>query len=122
MSKAKAKAKTNGAKRSRVNGKSRKPVDLQVVRQEINDMVGGEAISMVETTIAEVDKGHYGAMKYLFEMIGLYPATEGETPAEGEDVLAKTLLKRLGLPEDAAPKPAVTKGSSSPEAENDAVE
>jgi len=32
---------------------------------------------MVETTIEEVGKGHYLGMKYLFERIGLYPATGG---------------------------------------------
>ena len=30
---------------------------------------------MVEYTIEEVANGHYLGMKYLFEMIGLYPAT-----------------------------------------------
>ena len=121
MSKAKLKTKSAGTKR-RAAAKSRKPVDLQAVRQQINDMVGGEAVGMVETTIAEVDKGHYGAMKYLFEMIGLYPATEGEKQEAGEDVLSKTLLRRLGLPEDVAPKPAVTKDSAGAVPENDAVE
>jgi hypothetical protein len=39
------------------------------------------------------------AMKYLFEMIGLYP---GAAPEEApvEDSLARTLLRRLGLPEE----------------------
>ena len=54
---------------------------------------------MVEITISEVDKGHYAAMKYLFEMIGLYPAAAPEE-TEGEDSLARTLLRRLGLPEE----------------------
>ena len=47
----------------------------------------------------EVNKGHYLAMKYLFEMVGLCPATTPEE-APQEDSLAKTLLRRLGLPED----------------------
>ena len=56
-------------------------------------------MELVESAIAEADKGHFTAMKYLFEMIGLYPATgRGETPEE--DSLAKTLLQRLGLPEE----------------------
>jgi hypothetical protein len=37
-------------------------------------------------------------MKYLFEMVGLFPATTPEeTPAK--DSLAKTLLRHLGIPE-----------------------
>jgi hypothetical protein len=114
MSKVKARAKTGTArsKRARSAGrKPRKPLDLQQVRHQIDDLVGGCAVDMVETTIGEVDKGHYGAMKYLFEMIGLYPAT-GEERLPEENSLAKTLLQRLGLPEDPEPKPAATKESS----------
>ena len=65
---------------------------------------------MVETTIEEVGKGHYLAMKYLFEMIGLYPgAAQEEAPVD--DSLARTLLRRLGLPEEAMLESSVTKDS-----------
>jgi hypothetical protein len=47
-------------------------------------------------------------MKYLFEMIGLCPATTPEGPLP-EDSLAKTLLRRLRLPEEADPGTEVTK-------------
>jgi hypothetical protein len=122
MTKAKGKAKGAPVKRGHSSGKSRKPVDLQAVREQISNLVGGEAVGMVETTIGEVGKGHYGAMKYLFEMVGLYPGEDGETAPEGEDVLAATLLKRLGLPEDVAPKPAVPKDNATPAGQGDAVE
>ncbi len=56
-------------------------------------------MGMVETTIREVEKGHYLAMKYLFEMIGLSPATTPEE-APQDDSLAKALLRRLQLPEE----------------------
>jgi hypothetical protein len=56
----------------------------------------------------EVDKGHYLAMKYLFEMIGLCPATIPEVALQ-EDSLASTLLRRLKLPEETMPDPEVTK-------------
>ena len=76
---------------------SRKPVDLSEIRREITNLVGGRALEMVETTISEAESGHHAAMKYLFEMIGLYPATvHTETPET--DSLAKTLLRHLGLP------------------------
>lgn len=65
---------------------------------------------MVEDTIEEVGKGHYLGMKYLFEMIGLYPATaEDDSPIQ--DSLAATLLRRLGLPETPLPEARVTKDS-----------
>ncbi len=81
---------------------TRKSPDLAAIREQITDLVGNEALGMVETTIAEVEKGHYLALKYLFEMIGLYP-TSGAEETPGEDSLARTLLRRLGFPEDAAP-------------------
>ncbi|MEY2413901.1 MAG: hypothetical protein QOD84_2507, partial [Acidobacteriaceae bacterium] len=75
------------------------PSDLASIRDRIASLVGNEALNMVATTIEEVSKGHYMAMKYLFEMIGLYPgAAPEETPVE--DSLARTLLRRLGLPEE----------------------
>jgi hypothetical protein len=75
------------------------PSDLASIRDRIASLVGTEALNMVATTIEEVSKGHYMAMKYLFEMIGLYP---GAAPEEApvEDSLARTLLRRLGLPEE----------------------
>jgi hypothetical protein len=122
MTKASTKSRTAGKKRApRAGGKARKPVDLGAVRQQINDLVGGEAVNLVEITIAEADKGHYGAMKYLFEMIGLYPSAEQEA-APQPDSLAKTLLRRLGLPEDTDLKPAVTKDNTPNAFEGDAVE
>jgi hypothetical protein len=54
---------------------------------------------MVQQAIDAVnEEGQYQAIKYLFEMIGLYPAAPGdESPLH--DSLAKTLLRQLGLPE-----------------------
>ena len=49
-------------------------------------------------------------MKYLFEMIGLYPATEQEAPL-GEESLARTLLQRLSLPEASPVENPVTNDS-----------
>ena len=53
---------------------------------------------MVESTIEEVHKGHFAAMRYLFEMIGLYPAEAGQEEPD-ESSLAKILLRRLNLPD-----------------------
>ncbi len=57
---------------------------------------------MVDATIGQVKDGQYQALKYLFEMVGLYPATiENDTPQE--DSLAKILLGRLGIAESSDP-------------------
>jgi hypothetical protein len=53
---------------------------------------------MVETTIEDVGKGHSLGMKYLFEMIGFYPATPTDD-APAEDSLAATLWRKLGITE-----------------------
>ncbi len=77
---------------------------------------------MVWSTIEEANKGHYAAMKYLFEMIGLFPATGAEQAPE-DNSLAKTLLRRLGFPEEPELSGEVTKDSPAPPAgaEGDAV-
>ena len=73
--------------------------DLVELRQQITSLVSAQALQMVETTIEQVQSGHYQALKYLFEMIGLYPAT-GPQEASQEDSLATTLLRHLGISEE----------------------
>jgi len=80
--------------------KPMEPVDLKVLREQITNLVGNRAVEMVEKTMGEADKGHYLAMKYLFEMIGLCPAINSGTGVEEEaDSLAKILLERLNIPQ-----------------------
>jgi hypothetical protein len=102
--------------------KALKQVDLGLVRERITNPVGNRALEMVETTMDEVAKGHYLAMKYLFEMIGLCPATAPEEALQ-EDSLARTLLRRLRLPEETTPSTEVTTDclADAVEQESDAV-
>jgi len=74
----------------------RETPDPATLRQQITNLVCGEALQMVETTIEQVQSGHYQALKYLFEMIGLYPVVGEEEASEG-DTLAEILLRHLGL-------------------------
>ena len=108
MKKTKSKRGRKRVTRLSVGNKSRQATDLAAVRQQITELVRNQAVPMVEITISEVDKGHYAAMKYLFEMIGLYPAAPQEE-AQGEDSLARTLLRRLGLPEEPMLEAGITK-------------
>lgn len=99
MKKTSARTGRKGSQRPLARRGSRKPVDLGEIRQKITNLVGEEAGPMVESAIEEAHKGHFGAMKYLFEIVGLYPAGDGEAgPADNS--LAKILLHRLGLPEE----------------------
>jgi hypothetical protein len=118
----KSKGRKRPKKASTVQKKAMKQVDLAVVRGQITNLVGNRAVKMVTTTMNEVDKGHYLAMKYLFEMIGLCPATAPEGPPP-EYSLAKTLLRRLRLPEETDPGTEVTQecAADSVEQECDAV-
>jgi hypothetical protein len=112
MSKARtSKARKSSKKARSVPKRTLKQVDLGHIRERITNLVGNRAVRMVEITIKEVDKGHYLAMKYLFEMIGLCPVTAPEEAAQ-EDSLAKTLLRRLHLPEEPNPITVVTEESA----------
>ncbi len=76
---------------------SGKPVELSAVREEIKNLVGNAALQMVKNGIAEANEGHYAAMKFLFELVGLYPASV--VPVGEEGGLAKALFDRLGVME-----------------------
>lgn len=105
-------AKPVSAKTAPAKTAQRKVMDLPEIRRQITDLVGNGAVGMVKTTMEEVGKGHYLGMKYLFEMIGLYPPTAAADAAV-EDSLAATLLRRLGLAEEPPAEPGVTKDSTS---------
>jgi hypothetical protein len=117
-----SKARKGSKKTPSVPKKAPKRVDLGMVRERITNLVGNRAVEMVKTTMGEVDKGHYLAMKYLFEMIGLCPATTPEEALQ-DDSLARTLLRRLRLPEETNPGTEVTKECTEDpvEQESDAV-
>jgi hypothetical protein len=80
--------------------------DLSALRRQVTDLVAQNAVAMVQHAIDAVnEEGQYQAIKYLFEMIGLYPASaDPESPIE--DSLVKTLLHHLGLSEDGTSRPA----------------
>ena len=96
----KAKAKPAAKAKRKGPVRLKKPVNLEEVRKKITDLVATAAVDMAQAAVDEAEKGHITPLKVLFEMIGLYPATEAAGPEGGEDSLARTLLRRLGLPEE----------------------
>ena len=90
------------AKKSSVS-KSQKPLDLEAVRAMVANTVGGQALNITSALVEEAKKGELAPVKFLFEMIGLYPANAGpaneeeEAAEEGKD-FAKALFQRLALP------------------------
>jgi hypothetical protein len=83
--------------------------DLSALRRRITELVARNAVAMVQQAIDAVkEEGQYQAIKYLFEMIGLYPAIADDTN-EAQSSLAQTLLDQLGLEGVAAEKATTTK-------------
>jgi len=101
MKRAKSNNGKHGAKRKTAVRSAGKAVNLDDLRQKLAGQVANQASDMVDATIGEVMKGQHQPMKYLFEMIGLYPAGTTEEKA-GDDVLARTLLRRLEFPPETA--------------------
>ncbi len=61
--------------------------------------VGGKTMAMLRTTTEECVKvGNLSALKYLFEVIGLFPPTDAVDPEHTDsDDLTRELLNRLGI-------------------------
>jgi len=79
--------------------------DLSALRRRITELVARNAVAMVQQTIDAVkEEGQYQAIKYLFEMIGLYPAVASDSD-EAQSSLAQTLLDQLGLDRVVEEKP-----------------
>ncbi len=95
------------AKHTKVRARGK--VDVAAVQEEIRNLVCGSAIEMVQCAIEEVKKGHYAAMKFLFELVGLMKAAEIAADPEA-NMTAETLCQRLGIP--IGPEPEVTNDSA----------
>lgn len=98
----KIKEKSTGtAKKSAKTGttkKSEKPVNIDQVRENITNLVGASADVITREVIEDAKKGALASTKYLFEVAGLYPATEATAAKPEEDWLQNTLIKRLVEP------------------------
>jgi hypothetical protein len=86
-------------KKVAAGSKATEPVNLQELRERARRLVAEQTEDMTKAAAEEASKGHVAQLKYLFEVIGLYPAAEPlkEEPVDGND-LARTLLARLQFP------------------------
>jgi hypothetical protein len=112
-SRTKAKSRTTTESKTKSSGKgsgtakkaaeesaprTKEHVDIVKVRENITNLVGASA-EVIATEVINVAKaGQLAPAKYLFEMIGLYPATEETTAKPQEDSLAHVLLRRMRVP------------------------
>jgi len=104
--------KTKGGDRARNKGRdsgehnvageehpiSIEPADVVQIRTNIHNMVWNSVETIATAMINAAKSGQLATGKYLFEVAGIYPATEETKAKPKEDSLAYTLLKRLGLP------------------------
>lgn len=72
------------------------PVEMGRVRESIRNLVGSSALVMVAELIR--GGGQVAIAKYLFEVVGLYPANEAVAARPEEESVAHALFVRMGLP------------------------
>jgi hypothetical protein len=114
MKKEKQRKGRNSIKPAAARSRSRKPVDLTDIREQITNLVGNDAVVMVETAIEEVGKGHYLGIRNDWTL----PGHRGEQSPE-QNSMAEILLRRLNLPEAPFAAPSVTKDDETPAAAAD---
>jgi hypothetical protein len=85
---------------ARESEKTPQEVSFDELRPQIKAEITSNALEMVRVMIDYAKKGQYQAMKYLFEMIGLYPANADAESTQNEP-LAQFLLSRLGISDEA---------------------
>jgi hypothetical protein len=75
------------------------PVDASVTHEKVLHVIAEHAEAMAEANATEAEKGHLATFKYLFELLGIYPAPAVEQPeAEDSNDLARVLLNRFDFP------------------------
>ena len=98
VKKAKGKGKAAAKKSTKNSEGTKKGKDIVEVRGNIDNLVKASAELIATEVIKVALTGQLATAKYLFEAIGLYPATEQTLPPPVAGSLVHTLLKRMGLP------------------------
>jgi hypothetical protein len=95
--KGKSVAKKAAAKKSAPKPKKRK--DLDKVREGIDNKIK-ESAQLIANKVIEVAKttGQLASAKYLFEAVGLYPASVPSEARPLETTIAHQLLTKMGIP------------------------
>lgn len=71
------------------------PIDLASVRQRVTNLVANRALEVVDEALDQSGRGNYQAMKYLFEMVGLFPTVAGQENS-AKNSLTTMLLDHFG--------------------------
>ena len=92
--------KPAAAKKStlRVDSKAKSAEEIQRVRNKVANLIYGNSEEMAARVVQSVTEGgQVAALKYLWEMAGLFPF-EGAGDNGERESLTKILLQRMGLP------------------------
>jgi hypothetical protein len=106
----------DGRQRVEIDPEYLDPIDLAFVRQQVTNLVANRALEVVHETLDQIGRGNYQAMKYLFEMVGLFPVTASdETSAENS--LTTMLLNRFGGVAEGSPSGGIAAQSEKVDAD-----
>ena len=90
---------TSSSSTSTSSSSDKRTIDLAEVRKDIANIVGSSAADLVRAVVETGKTGQLAPVKYLFEAIGLYPASESSETKPDQESLAHTLMRTLKLPE-----------------------
>jgi hypothetical protein len=90
---------TTTSSSSTTSSTDKQPVDLAEVRKDITNIVGSSAAALTRAVVGIGLTGQLAPVKYLFEVTGLYPATESIEAKPDQEALAHTLMRRMNLTE-----------------------
>ncbi len=97
--KAKGKIKKKAAEAEGTAEEPKKSLDIVEVRENINEMVKASAAEIAKSVIEVTARtGQLSSARYLFEAVGIYPASEQAEARPLEISMAHQLLNRLGIP------------------------
>ena len=84
---------------TRKNSAKTEPVNVQELRERVRSVVAEKLGEMTQGVRGRGCEGHVAQLKYLFEVVGLYPAVEGtRTEPEDSNDLARKLLDSFHFP------------------------
>jgi len=93
------KDKAQSSKQQQAGSETKKATDLDTLRLKITEMVAGRALAITQAALDDAEEEvNIAAMKYLFELIGLYPPRMSEEQDQQKPDLVATLITKLGLP------------------------
>jgi len=112
MAKAKKRAGTKAAtkREPKITGIAKKPDEMQSARNRVVNLIVDNSVEMTRRVVRSVsERGSVPALRFLWEVAGLFPNDPGSEDNE-QEVSAKELLEKLGLYKDHAGEEADPEG------------